>query len=193
MLANYWFYNTLQNTPQSGEVLTKGILISTNTLEDFKKEDKSELIKEVASKIWNGIKSGEAETQTSLLSYFLIFVFGDLKKYHYYWWCAFPTFLYPRSVTLCSSIDTLQTKIKDSDLIDKIQRSLRETDVCLAFFTLIIEESNVQILPLSSYYSTLKERKTNCKVWLGFSDPSNSPQHPGWVLRNLLTLAAVRW
>lgn len=44
--------------------------------------------------------------------------------------------------------------------ISEIHRSLRETDVGLAFFTLVIEGSNLQILPLSSYYSTLKERKT---------------------------------
>ncbi|MCL4126215.1 UNVERIFIED_CONTAM: hypothetical protein GTU68_042362, partial [Idotea baltica] len=180
---------------QSGEILAPGTLVNTNTIEDFKKQDKTQLLQRVANNIWKAILSGEAEKNPQILSSFLSFIYADLKKYHYYYWFAFPAFLYPGYIELVSPIQTLEEKIKNGELLSRIESALRSSALSLAFFTLVIEakESVVKVLPLSSYQESLKNKGQDDVVWLGFSDPSSAPSHPGWPLRNLLTLAAVRW
>ena len=84
-----------------------------NTLEDFNKRDKRELIIDAGKNIWESItdESRKKEVDSNLelyLSRFLMIVFADLKRYSYHYWCAFPALNYPSSCfQLGTQTDTL--------------------------------------------------------------------------------------
>lgn len=81
-----------------------GQLINYNTIESFKSVDKNALLKVAAEPIWNHIhrsSSSSAASGSSIprkvtaadLNPLLVITFADLKKYKYYYWCAFPALL----------------------------------------------------------------------------------------------------
>lgn len=86
-----------------------GLLKNLNTYEGFKSADKKALLSAAGEKVWAAIESGEAITEPSLLSQFLLLTFADLKKYdasltplfyshvniryHFYYWFAFPALI----------------------------------------------------------------------------------------------------
>ncbi|GKE81151.1 ubiquitin-like modifier-activating enzyme ATG7, partial [Tanacetum coccineum] len=77
-----------------------GILYNTNTLEGFHALDKQGLLKSEAKKIWEDIRSGKADEDSSVLSRFLVISFADLKKFNFYYWFAFPALVLDPPATL---------------------------------------------------------------------------------------------
>nr|CAH7738038.1 unnamed protein product [Callosobruchus chinensis] len=74
-----------------------GWILNTNTIEQFKECDKAELINNEGQKLYQKIKDGDVFENTSLLNTFFVLSFADLKKFHYYYWFAFPV---PRHVVV---------------------------------------------------------------------------------------------
>ena len=51
--------------------------------------------------MWNAINNGTAlKTPDEFLNRFSILMYADLKKYHYYYWFAFPAFVLPKEIKL---------------------------------------------------------------------------------------------
>jgi hypothetical protein len=69
-----------------------------NTIEAFKAEDKNAFIQRAGESMWASIQSGAVWQDPSCLCRFSVLLFGDLKKYVFYYWFAFPAFNVPASV-----------------------------------------------------------------------------------------------
>ncbi|VDO20296.1 unnamed protein product [Haemonchus placei] len=75
-----------------------GRLILLNTLENFKGVDRKALLFEEACKVWENIESGEWLLYPERLVPFVLTVYADLKKFHYYYWNCFPALCFPENV-----------------------------------------------------------------------------------------------
>lgn len=69
---------------------SSGSLLNTNSLDNFKEIDKKLLLDKAGAELWGLVTSSKAVEDPSLLSRFLLLTFADLKKYHFYYWFAFP-------------------------------------------------------------------------------------------------------
>ncbi|XP_018574254.1 ubiquitin-like modifier-activating enzyme ATG7 isoform X2 [Anoplophora glabripennis] len=89
---------------QNSYIPFHGSLINKNTLEQFKECNKIDIINEAGKIVLERIKNESVLCNPSILNSFLVLSFADLKKYHYYYWFAFPV---PRGLmveknSLCS-------------------------------------------------------------------------------------------
>jgi len=76
----------------------------------------------IGERIAKDIESGAAVSNPSLLNRFLILAFSDLKKYRFYYWCAFPAISYENA----SPIQT-EKPVSISDYFGEPQVSLLRT------------------------------------------------------------------
>ncbi|KAK6176592.1 hypothetical protein SNE40_014847 [Patella caerulea] len=171
--------------------LSIGTLYLKNTLDNFKECDKKLIIDQVAEQIWQDIKDLKAVEDPSLLSRFVLLSFADLKKYHYYYWFAFPALIY--DVFLLSK----PTSLKDSLSTEQIENLVKNYDQFQAQFTsfhgyFVISslEDDLAVIELQHTDTLLAAGK---KVTFVFCDPCTLENHPGWPLRNFLVLIAKKW
>ncbi|CAG2065230.1 unnamed protein product [Timema podura] len=164
----------------------KGQLLNLNTLEDFKSCDKTKLLNDYGQTVWEHITSGKVFENPTLLVSFLLLTHADLKKYHFYYWFAFPA---------VKSVPTTYIKKPQniSEVFSQHQLSLLEKAVqnvedwkLYSAFLLDVDSENVSL-------RLLREIKTKLGHYVGFCDPSMSPEYPGWPLRNLLALLAYHF
>nr|CAD7592672.1 unnamed protein product [Timema genevievae] len=164
----------------------KGQLLNLNTLEDFKSCDKTKLLNDYGQTVWEHITSGKVFENPTLLVSFLLLAHADLKKYHFYYWFAFPA---------VKSVPTTYIKKPQniSEVFSQHQLSLLEKAVqdvedwkLYSAFLLDVDSENVSL-------RLLREIKTKLGHYVGFCDPSLSPEYPGWPLRNLLALLAYHF
>ncbi|XP_049775699.1 ubiquitin-like modifier-activating enzyme ATG7 [Schistocerca cancellata] len=171
-----------------------GTIINKNTLESFKEYNKVQLLDEYGQNLLSSIRTAEALKNPSLLSRFILLTYADLKKYHFYYWFAFPAinlpsiklFRPPRKLNTLFSGDQMQQLLDAyTNIKDWKQRP---------FFLVQVQSGKVSILPLCDI-DLLKqechiENENNITngLYLGFADPSVLPANPGWPLRNLLAL-----
>ncbi|KAK2163569.1 hypothetical protein LSH36_77g03008 [Paralvinella palmiformis] len=169
-----------------------GFIKNTNTVDGFKSCDKKQLLQQQADQIWSDITSGKAIEDPSLLSKLLLLTFADLKKYHYYYWFAFPALCYPchvDTITTPSQIDEVFTEKQIAGLLASFD------EVCLPKqigYFLVSEDvdDTLRVLHLSQFDQLHNSGK---KIMLGFCDPCTLKTNPGWPLRNFLALAANQW
>lgn len=69
-------------------VIASGQLQNFNTLAGFKAADRDALMRHSAAKLWQNIKSGEAEKYPALLVSFLLLSHAELKSYKFFYWFA---------------------------------------------------------------------------------------------------------
>lgn len=81
--------NSFSNQTES----VHGVLINTNTIEEFKEFDKQKFQQQVVSDILNVILSGEFINDLSLLTKFGLLTFADLKKYRFFYWVLIPALI----------------------------------------------------------------------------------------------------
>jgi ubiquitin-like modifier-activating enzyme ATG7 len=81
---NSTFNKQNDNVPFHGQIFNK------NTIEQFKDCDKTALINQEGRRFLDDLKSGKILEKPSMLNFFCILSFSDLKKYHFYYWFAFP-------------------------------------------------------------------------------------------------------
>ncbi|XP_068224634.1 ubiquitin-like modifier-activating enzyme ATG7 isoform X2 [Palaemon carinicauda] len=191
-------YDALDGNQQASSTWScsaPGTLINTNTIEEFKNRDKVEILRKKSTRLWEAITSGDAIKNPSVLASFLMFTFADLKKYHYYYWFAFPAFTLPRTVPLVQHPQPITSVFTDDQISSLLATySSHEALVSQGFYSIALTGNEFTLHPLSDY-PTLRESSADNKkeVFLGFSDPCTLPQNPGWPLRNLLTLVALKW
>ncbi|XP_052124919.1 ubiquitin-like modifier-activating enzyme ATG7 [Frankliniella occidentalis] len=167
-----------------------GHQLNLNTLESYKSCDKSNLLEKQGSLLWEDITSGAVLKNPSLLSRFFLLTFGDLKKYNFYYWFAF----------LAPSNPSLQVVKAPAAIHDELTSTQVE---CLqkewynisdvrhrGYFIVKIERERASIHPLSEITSLYSQSSLEdwSKLYLAFSDPCGSGEHPGWPLRNLLSV-----
>eukprot|EP00794_Sanderia_malayensis_P006895 gene6895-7673_t len=178
-------------SPRSFQV--QGDLHLKNTIDDFKNCDKRSIISGLSEQIWNDIKSGASLEEPSLLGRFLLLTFADLKKYHYYYWFAFPALVTEENATAKSAVGI--SKVYNENQLSSLQKSYDEMSIQLkkdpAYFLVKTEAGEVKLGELKSF-STFYSDACD-EVAIGFSDPSSLEEHPGWPLRNLLALISYHW
>ena len=175
-----------------------GTLRNANTLEDFKEWDKSALLHQTASRIWDDVQSGAALAEPERLLRFLLITFADLKTHKYYYWFAFPSFaVEPAPVarpalTLAKQLDTPQ--------LDALRTSYaampRGANGAAPLFFVVRRTADgaFELGPLTSFVewrtAAVAGGSDGLEVWLAFADACPLPANPGWALRNLLLLAS---
>ncbi|KAF3334964.1 ubiquitin-like modifier-activating enzyme atg7 isoform X1 [Carex littledalei] len=171
-----------------------GTLLNTNTLESFRSLDRESLLKAEAKRILEDIYSGRAEEDPSVLLRFLIISFADLKKWGFYYWCAFPALVLDPPATLLNLKPASEALNSDevvslSAACNEWRNSSVTTDV--PFFLVSISPNSGAILrPLKDWELCKDEGQ---KVLFGFYDPCHLPTNPGWPLRNFLAFISLRW
>ncbi|KAI9470976.1 MAG: E1-like protein-activating enzyme Gsa7p/Apg7p [Benjaminiella poitrasii] len=180
-----------QNTSKIG-LYSKGMLVNTNTIEEFRKLDKNKLFQQTTERIINSVKNGEALKDSNLLNSFLLVTFADLKKYKFYYWFAFPAIMpqptpWVLTETCNKELQPVQMHFSDTqlDCLDKGYQALENNP---SYFLIQKEEKTGKIR-----VSALSEFDNDDNCIFGFIDPSVSTDAPGWPLRNLLYLISKIW
>ncbi|KAI7903438.1 E1-like protein-activating enzyme Gsa7p/Apg7p [Cokeromyces recurvatus] len=163
---------------------SKGMLINTNTIEEFRNIDKNKLFHKVSEKITNSVQDGEALKDANILNSFLLLTFADLKIYKFYYWFAFPAIMPQPTPWLLNSTEELQSSYNNQ--LDKEYQALGNNPP----YFLVKKENqtgNIQLASLSQFDNS------NDNYFFGFIDPSVSNDAPGWPLRNFLYLIHKTW
>lgn len=118
-----------------------------------------------------------------------IFTFQDLKKFHYYYWFAFPAPMQPTLYVKDKSISI--TAIFSSKQIAELAQGYKSLDPeQRCFFAITNENDKISVKTLSSILD-LKEGALNnvdlSSIYFAFNDPSSS-YNPGWPLRLFLAV-----
>ncbi|KAI8994652.1 ubiquitin-like conjugating enzyme [Pilobolus umbonatus] len=182
---------------------SKGILINTNTIEEFRTIDKNQLFQQVTEKIVTAVNTGHAVNDPNQLNQFLLITFADLKAYKFYYWFAFPAIMpQPEPWTLGNKV---RLSLKEVFWINGGKELLT---YCLYLFKLnclvnayddlkqtsdspyFLLKTGFSQIALLGDFGDFYEPKDECIF--GFVDPSTS-ELPGWPLRNLLYLIHQRW
>ncbi|KAM0018609.1 putative THIF-type NAD/FAD binding, ubiquitin-like modifier-activating enzyme Atg7 [Helianthus debilis subsp. tardiflorus] len=90
----------LQTRGNRNKCSVPGTLYNTNTYEGYQSLDKKSLLKAEGKKIWDDIRSGKVEEDSSVLLRFLIISFADLKRFHFDYSVAFPALALDPPATL---------------------------------------------------------------------------------------------
>ncbi|XP_072026829.1 ubiquitin-like modifier-activating enzyme ATG7 isoform X2 [Amphiura filiformis] len=170
-----------------------GTLVNFNILDAFKTSDKINILQLAAIQIWKDITSKEAIRDPSLLSRFVLLTFADLKKYHYYYWFAFPALCAPDGITSSKPAETINN-IYTEEQLQQLQTSYDTLVTAhegkpVAFFLVYQDGDNICTAPLTEYDNI----RGSHKVTFAFCDPCTLEHYPGWPLRNYLALIAYHW
>lgn len=132
----------------------------------------------------------------------------DVKKFVFYYWFAFPAFSWPSSVGLRanSSSSSFSTPLKDilsEAEVTSLETVFQEsTDYHGKMYFLIClnqqsdsqgdqeERHRVILHSIQKYKEALATYK---RVWITFADASTSADIPGWPLRNILSMIAMKY
>ncbi|ODM99826.1 Ubiquitin-like modifier-activating enzyme ATG7 [Orchesella cincta] len=179
-------FDTAAN-PYSGMIKVPGLLINTNTAEQFKQLDKNELMVSMGSallgKLWSEDGLKEITKTPSILGSFYILTFADLKKYKFIYWFAFPA-VTAISVERLGPSEPVLEYFKNCTQVKSVFSSSKET--LSAGFFIVNKSETGQDVSVKSLESIDEASKSLENVIFGFIDPS-SLEEPGWVLRNYLT------
>lgn len=168
-----------------------GLLYLPNSLVDMKKMDKSELLRASGERAWAAACDGRAIQDPSLLNRFVALIYVDLKKYTFCYWFGFPVVRLPEEVTLAKPPQRLGDVFNSSRLASlNTAYTTLDTPEKRAAFLVVPTGEEVHIRPLEELPTLVADSRP---FYLAFSDPSTSPTHPGWPLRNLLALVVHRW
>ncbi|CAG5132742.1 unnamed protein product [Candidula unifasciata] len=165
-----------------------GLLYNTNTIEKFKEIDKKELLNAVGKQMWEELRDGVLLREPSRLIRFILLTFADLKKYHYYYWFAFPALKFPEKSNYVESPEPLQQKLSKeqlSSLISAYDKYQTSRPSYSPFFLICCNEDNYSVHDLAEIEKFLTSSQ---KVIFAACDPCSFPGYPGWPVRNLVTL-----
>ncbi|EJD01962.1 ubiquitin-like conjugating enzyme [Fomitiporia mediterranea MF3/22] len=166
--------------PLQHSIRCTGTFKNFNTIEDFRAADKSALFNQVADEIWNAIRD---TGDSSVLNRFLLITFADLKKYKYYYWFAFPALVAKPAWSITEPGWQSASDVLGVSILASIHSKLPSNP--LPFFLARPSGNEYETAPLSEF-STFFEDIPPSQQLVCFLDPSASPEHPGWPLRNVL-------
>ncbi|PUU74843.1 hypothetical protein B9Z19DRAFT_1103255 [Tuber borchii] len=172
----------------------EGMIKNYNTIEDFRRVEKTVMIKRSAQTIWDAILDGSIYSCPSLLSSFLILSYADLKKYKFHHLFAFPAFAATPQWTCKTPIERLD-RHQTASLVEAINTWRYNTDSRQhGFFLLKRDEGAWKIGSLGDFEQSFFDKDVDEEDrFVAFVDPSDYPDNPGWPLRNLLMLVRKRW
>lgn len=161
--------------------------MNKNTIEKFKECDKSQILLEESEKLFENIVNGNCLEDPSLLTTFILLSYGDLKKFNFYYWFAFPASIEPifyESAPVEKITDLYSAEqIADFSLKYNEEKNRKQ----LSFF---ISNKNLEIQFLKDVikHNTIDKNLTDVdsnSMYFCFSDPSEY-ENPGWNLRNYI-------
>ncbi|XP_049872058.1 ubiquitin-like modifier-activating enzyme ATG7 [Pectinophora gossypiella] len=161
-----------------------GTLMNKNTIENFKKIDKAALLNSVGESIWAKIKSKSWVKNPSQLLNFIVLSYADLKKYHYFYWFAFPCPSQPIFYLKESVHITSVFNYHHINAITEGWRELKRSQKSFFAFRMRGDEAIVMTLEECFKSGEIYPPVT----YFVFEDP-NVDHSPGWPLR--LFLAAL--
>uniref|UniRef100_A0A914VB73 Ubiquitin-like modifier-activating enzyme ATG7 n=1 Tax=Plectus sambesii TaxID=2011161 RepID=A0A914VB73_9BILA len=176
------FNNDVQTTGGTRKVI--GHLLLTNTVEEFRNIDRKALMHKFGDEIWSEIVQRRWMREPSVLNRFLLTVFANLKKFHYYYWLCAPALCFPANIRLLKP----SKPFDDKELAQKCVKFSQDNRTAAYAFLIVRQASKeAELKPLTS----LADPSVNIdEVTLVFADPSTQEAFPGWPLRNLLAALA---
>lgn len=177
-------------------VHAQGLLKNFNTIEAFRSADKQAIFDDALQEIWNGLID-DVDNIEALLTQFVALTFADLKKYKFYYWFAYPALVMDPAWEITDDQGGYAWKSIaasfDASLCSALAHSIHEQGEGRGFFLFKVSHgSDVQVARISTF-STFFDGVPENERYVGFVDPSGSPQTPGWPLRNLLAYLHVRF
>ncbi|KZT38597.1 E1-like protein-activating [Sistotremastrum suecicum HHB10207 ss-3] len=169
------------HTASPHSVTVKGTLKNFNTIEEFKSSDKAALFNALADELWSSDFPEDGNK-------FLVLTFADLKKYKYYYWCAFPAFVVKPSWEIGEG--GWEGVSSGGSFGEEDLRTIASREEPNAPFFLVRRNAGgkIETTPLiASAYPGFFTDVPEKDRYVAFIDPSSLPQNPGWPLRNLLT------
>ncbi|XP_073959885.1 ubiquitin-like modifier-activating enzyme ATG7 [Choristoneura fumiferana] len=169
-----------------------GTIMNKNTIEEFKNTDKAALLNSVGEAMWTNIKTKIWITKPSVLSNFIVISFADLKKFHYYYWFAYPAPSQP-TVYLKEPSSSITTHFNNKQL-ENLAQAYKSFDLLQKnFFIILKENDDIALRTLAEVLDPkLPVQNELCvdlsNAYFVFADPSNT-SNPGWPMR--LFLAAL--
>lgn len=162
-----------------------GEILNVNTIEFFKDFDKTQRINKIGQDIFTSIENGEALKTPSLLNRFYILSFADLKKFHFYYWFAFPV-PYNLSITYNAVKNIYDDFTKDQ--LEFIWNKYCDMDnTQKPYFLVSIQDSIVDVFELKDKLKDLNEENVK-DFYFVFYDLSLLENSPGSTLRNYVIL-----
>ena len=175
-----------------------GVLHICNTIERFKESDKKALLSSVGQQIWEDILSGAALEDPSKLLRFLLLSYGDLKKYRFHYWFAFP------ALNFSTPLEATEQRPLFEYWTDSQRAQLQESYEALRGYqpdgTVRGRQDDFAFLIVCKGEAVLAKRLCEWReaidgadeLLVGVADPSGADSHAGWPVRNLAVLIAVQ-
>lgn len=176
-----------KHLPQRNYFKITGHLINKNTIEDFKKVNKQELLLNYSQKYFEQITNGSALEDLSLINYFFLLSFADLKSFGFYYWFAFP-------IPLNFIIDEHEGPVNIlTELVEEKVLNFTEkyysSDIASENYFVLHRSNELELIRIRDYLRN-KTKYENDEIYFCFNDPSPFDQ-PGWPLRTFLFFLAV--
>lgn len=168
--------------------VTHGKLFNKNTVEEFKKCDKKDILSKAGQDLWSNIMEGKAIKNPSLLVTFVLITFADLKKYNFHYWFGYPSFIQNYDLTILKQCPIVEIKSYSFSFDDSFIKYTTSSNFKQFFLIQSYEYDTVTFHSLEEFDSLPKNR-----ISFGYIDPSPMKEYPGWPLRNFLLLILVHW
>lgn len=192
----------------------EGMIRNVNTIEAFKHIDKSAMLQTAGKQIWDAIKDGTIYSIPSLLSWFTILSFADLKTYKLTYWFAFPAIHSDPPWKRVADVGRLSSA-ESEQLVERVGTWRYSVDSREYGFFLVkkirgqdqdsepkspLEIPSSDNLGYKWEVGSLRDFETGFfdgieeeDRYVAFVDPSTYEEHPSWPLRNLLVLIRQRY
>ncbi|KAJ2160564.1 Autophagy protein 7 [Coemansia sp. RSA 552] len=169
-------------------VSVAGYLLNTNTVEEFKRQEKAALLRSTGAEILEAVRSGQATQNPALLWPFVLLSFADLKKYRFYHWFAFPAVMAdPPDAVVAPVAPVAHPKDLHTAFAAFARTHTHANGAFVARHCKDSPEQPWELFPLTEWSQVFESRPGEGQPMLGFVDPSSHATRPGWPLRNLLT------
>ncbi|GAA6056105.1 hypothetical protein JCM3770_001970 [Rhodotorula araucariae] len=161
------------DNPARNRFPLRGRLRNFNTIEEFKRVDKAQLLQDLGDQIWSGITAPPAaDASVASLNPFLLITFADLKKYRYYYWCACPALVQ-----------------KPGWQVVEGWREVNAPQIRLDHAAVLARSDGAQA-PVSEA-ATLWANSAPEERTVVFHDPSSHSSALGWPVRNVLSFLVL--
>ncbi|XP_050304450.1 ubiquitin-like modifier-activating enzyme ATG7 [Anthonomus grandis grandis] len=169
-------------TSQNMYIPFKGKIFNKNTIENFKECNKMDLLNAEGINIWDKIVSGEALKKPFILNSFIILSFADLKKYHYFYWFAYPV---PYNISI-EKIDSclIGDVLKEEEIQLFFETFTKLDDIQKPYF--LFDNKVNSILPLAEIKNLKQDTMDN--IYFVFFNTSNCNNLVGSQVRNFVAL-----
>ena len=166
---------------------------------------------QAGDRVWAAIGSGAAEADPRLLAPALLLAYCDLKHYKYRYWWAFPALQPPQPIALAAPPASLAAALGGDAAVAAVAAACAAHVAATGLPAWLVSMDSgggdgssaalpgVATAPLTDWARVRQEAEAAAgvpgerQVWLAVADSSHLAENPGWLLRNLLLLAAARW